>query len=68
MLFALFVVLAVLHIPVMQNFSKFSYYKNSEGSGVILDTSLGNMGFSQTQCESTSMIEGSYIDLKCNSG
>ena len=65
MLFALFIVLALLHIPVMQNFNSFDYYKEAAGAGLILETSLGNMGFSETKCTSVSMLKGNILDLEC---
>jgi hypothetical protein len=68
MLFALFFVLALLHIPVLQNFRSFEFYKNADNSGLVLDGSMGNMGFSETKCISTSMFSGNYLDLDCKTG
>jgi hypothetical protein len=56
MLFALFFVLFLLHIPVKNNFESYDYYANADNAGLILGSSLGNMGFSETKCASTSMM------------
>ena len=44
MLFALFFILALIHIPVIQNFTSYDFY-GSQG-GFIVGASLGNMGYS----------------------
>jgi hypothetical protein len=68
MLFSLFFLLAIIHIPVLRSFRGFDFYDNDEQAGYLLSHSLGNMGFSRTECEVTSMIKGNALDLTCKSG
>ena len=68
MLFALFSCLLLLHIPVMLNFQSYDFYDGVNRNPTIMAGLLGNMGFSQTRCETASMISGNYLDLECKSG
>ena len=54
MLFVLFFILTVLHIPVLQLYAKHDYY-----DGGFSALSLGNLGFSKTECQSSTMMPGS---------
>ena len=67
MLFALFLVLTLMHIPVIQQFRSYNFY-DKDSDGIIAKSSLGNMGFSQTNCDAFSMIKGNTGVLKCNAG
>ena len=67
MLFALFFVLTILHIPLINQFRSYNFY-DKDSDGIIAKFSLGNLGFSQTNCDAFSMIKGNTGILKCNSG
>ena len=66
MLFALFFILTLIHIPVLNRFSHGTFY--SESDGLFAGLSLGNLGFSQTNCVTYSMIKGNSAPLKCADG
>jgi hypothetical protein len=66
MLFALFFILTLIHIPVMNRFNNGTFY--DEKDGLFARLSLGNMGFSQTRCETYSMHKGNAPLLACKSG
>ena len=55
-----------MHLPVMWIFSKYDFYDQSVG--LIIKKSIGNMGFSQTNCESTLLLTSQIHNLQCNSG
>ena len=65
MLFTLFLVLAGMHLITIHNFRNFKFY---EDGGILLFNSMGNMGFSKTDCVFSSMIKGSKKDIQCNTG
>jgi hypothetical protein len=50
----LFMMLSLLHVPVMQVYDKYEFFKD-EGHSFIEMLSLGNMGFSKTECVISSM-------------
>lgn len=64
MLCLLFLVLGILHIPVLVSFSNGGFFD----SGWIVKLSLGNIGFSKTQCTTEPMITGSTENLSCQTG
>ena len=66
-LFCLFIILFILHLPVLLTFYSFDFYDGEPGSWVAGYT-LGNMGFSKTECEISSMIKGNSENLKCRTG
>jgi hypothetical protein len=66
MLFALFTILSLLHIPVLRSFLSYEFYDSNQGW--IAGSSIGNMGFSKTECQTSSMIHGNSHQLKCSSG
>ena len=68
MLFCLFFLICLMHIPVIRTFSKYHFYKNNDNAGLYAQTSLGNMGFSRTDCQSSTLIEGSHQLLDCPTG
>ena len=35
---------------------------------MVLKSSLANMGFSETKCLSTSMVQGNFLELGCQTG
>jgi hypothetical protein len=63
LVFALFFVLTLLHIPVLQTFQASNFY--SEGFPTM---SLGNLGFSKSECVTESMVVGSTSQLTCRAG
>ena len=58
-LFVLFLVLSLLHIPVLRTFRSYGYFDNDPQAGTYAVNSLGNMGYSKTECQAVSMLEGS---------
>ena len=54
-LILLFLILIVLHIPVFINFIEGGFFKSDD---ILLTSTLGNLGFSQTTCVQSSMIKG----------
>jgi hypothetical protein len=51
MLFSLFFILGLMHIPVLNSFVAGGFYDSQNGIIVgVASTSIGNLGFSQTQC------------------
>ena len=50
MLFSLFLVLALLHIPVVRGFTSSSFYDDETNGSFLLRRTLGNLGFSTTHC------------------
>jgi hypothetical protein len=66
MLWTFFLLLAVLHLPVLLEYTSYEFY--DEDQGWIAGSSIGNMGFSQTQCQTASMVTGNTHTLKCSSG
>lgn len=68
MLWSLFLVLAIIHFPVLRSFSDFDFYESDDQAGFLLSHSLGNMGFSKTECQITSMIKGNTQAITCKSG
>ena len=57
-MFFLFLILSLLHIPVIRVFRSYHYYDQDKQVGFYIANSLGNMGFSKTECQSTAMIRG----------
>ena len=49
-LILLFTILFITHLPVLYIFSMYDFYGPSVG--LIIKRSIGNMGFSRTQCDS----------------
>jgi hypothetical protein len=56
LLSAMFLTLFLIHYPVLTSFRSFKYF--TEEDGWIVFSSLGNMGFSKTECGASSMIMG----------
>ena len=54
LLMTLFMMLTLLHVPVMQVYDKYEFFRD-EGHSFIEMLSLGNMGFSKTECVISSM-------------
>lgn len=63
----LLLMLFLMHIPVLWNYSEYNFYEQSK-VGFIVKRSIGNMGFSQTECDSTMLHNSHQQDLKCKSG
>ena len=61
LLIGLFSILTIVHIPVWN-----IYKKQNEKSG-LATYSLGNMGFSKTECLIESTVGVNHIELKCQS-
>jgi hypothetical protein len=49
LLMTLFMMLTLLHVPVMQIYDKYEFFKDENHSFIEM-LSLGNMGFSKTEC------------------
>jgi hypothetical protein len=62
----LFLVLTVIHWPVLSTFMGSDFF-NSE-SDIFLQSTLGNLGFSQTVCLQSSMIKGNDQKMTCQTG
>jgi hypothetical protein len=56
-LFFLLLLLFLLHIPILLTFHSYGFYENEPGAWVTTWT-LGNMGFSKTECVTGSMSSG----------
>lgn len=67
-LFVLFFILFILHLPVMGIYSGYKYYDGDKDVGFYITHSLGNMGFSKTECQTKSLIQGNKFQLKCRTG
>lgn len=50
MLWFLFVLLIILHIPAMRSFASYSHYDNMGMGSFMMRRTLGNIGYSSTQC------------------
>ena len=57
--------LSLLHIPVLKWFAEGNYFGESHW---IMHGMLANLGYSKTECVSSSMILGATLNLKCNAG
>jgi hypothetical protein len=68
LLFLLFLMLTLIHIPVMNMYQSYDFFKSDDGYGYFEANSLGNLGFSETQCLIEHMMKGNQASLKCNSG
>lgn len=64
-LFILFLLLLLIHLPVMNIFFSYDFYKQSS---VLNKLTLGNMGFSKTECSSASMFKGNSFNISCKAG
>lgn len=62
----LFMMLTLLHVPTMQVYDKYEFFKD-EGHSFIEMLSLGNMGFSKTECVIQHM-QSNTTTLKCAAG
>ena len=67
-LFVLFLLLWLLHWPVISIFLKYTEYKNSRKAGFSIYRSLGNMGFASTECKIRAMRKKSVAKFKCHTG
>ena len=67
-LFILFLILSIIHIPVINTFRSYGFYDQQEDSGVFAKWTLGSMGFSKTECHQTALFQGSGRELSCASG
>ena len=66
MIFVLFFILCCLHLSVLTEFRAGGFYGDIDGW--IVKTGLGNLGFSTTSCQSSSMIQGNTDTFRCTSG
>ena len=62
----LFIALFLMHLPVIWIFSQYDYY--DESVGFIIKRSIGNMGYSITNCETTMLLTSHSHHLQCRSG
>ena len=58
--------LYLAHIPVINIFYDYKFY--DEGGSYIIQRSLGNMGFSQTKCQSHSLQKRVMESIVCKDG
>ena len=65
-LFLLFALLTIIHIPVIFIYGTNNFYDDSVG--FIMKRSVGNLGYSQTHCESTSLMNSQSHSLECKTG
>lgn len=59
-----FVVLTLLHIPVMQIYNSYGNYRNTTEGKLAKAYSLGNMGFSGSKCVHSKLATDRVI-LSC---
>jgi hypothetical protein len=60
-----------MHVPVIYHNINGNFFDGDEGwvGGPILKSSLGNLGFSETKCDTHSLIKGNNKGkAKCNAG
>lgn len=66
-LFALFFLMALVHVPVIIIYKNYDYFSNEPTNTDFLSLSMGNMGFSESKCLiDTTDYEG--IELECTTG
>ena len=63
----MFLVLSILNLPLINKYYKFGHFYG-QGVGLLSQFSLGNVGFSETQCVVSSMLTGNKVDLSCKTG
>ena len=56
-LFCLFLILSILNVPLINKYYKFGHFYG-QGVGLLSQFSLGNVGFSETECVVSSMLAG----------
>lgn len=66
-LFCLFLILSIITAPLMNKYYKFGHFYG-QGVGLLSQLSLGNVGFSETQCVVSSMLAGNKKELECKTG
>jgi hypothetical protein len=62
-----FLVITVLHIPVMKIYGSYNNYNEDANDRLFKVVSLGNMGFSTTKCSSSGLAADKII-LSCKTG
>lgn len=67
-LFALFLVLWLIHWPVIDIFKSYTEYNSNKHAGFGIYRSLGNMGFASVECKIRAMRKNSKARFKCHSG
>jgi len=67
-LIKLFLILFVINIPMLYYYNTSSYYNDTPGVGFMIRNSLGNMGYSKTECVFTNFINGMEQDMSCKTG
>ena len=65
MLFLLLCLLTLIHIPVFSTFAMGGYFSNGDW---LMSLTIANLGFSKSECLSSSMIAGNVLQLKCATG
>jgi hypothetical protein len=63
----IFLVITVLHIPVMKIYKSYNNYNEDVADKLFKVVSLGNMGFSTTKCTGTGLAADKII-LSCKTG
>jgi hypothetical protein len=67
-LFVLFFIFFVFYLLVMGIYSGYKYYDGDKDVGFYITHSLGNMGFSQTKCQSHSLQKRVMESIVCKDG
>ena len=67
-LFALFLLLWLIHWPVIDIFMSYTEYKTSRHGSFGIYRSLGNMGFSAAECKIRAMRKTNVAKFKCHTG
>lgn len=61
----LFILLSLLHIPNFTIFYSSSFYNSDD---ILTSGTLGNLGFSKTECVNMPMIAGNKLNMHCSDG
>ena len=68
MLWFLFVLLILLHIPAIRSFKSYFHYDNEGKGSIMMRRTLGNLGFSSMQCIHAQMVNGNHKEFMCPTG
>lgn len=66
-LLGLFVVLTLIHIPLYNSYYNYGNFFGDDFD-FLTQLSLGNLGYSKTECSMSSMIEGDQKEIICKTG
>ena len=63
----IFLILTLLHIPVMRIYASHNNFKEDTSEKFLRVLNIGNLGFSQTKCISSTLITDKII-MSCKTG